>query len=241
MLLVEAGDRRGRGLRGRRRARARAVVRPARRRARRGVRRVLPALGRAARRRRHGPPAAPDRPLARARPHPHRPRRQRRRGAAHGPRQPPDRTGRRARRPRSRSRASSRALPPLCMREDRLSSYEQWGESLDDAMRIELGHAQDTLALGRVARRRDRDSPQGAGRHGAPRRRRPRIRPCPTRQFRHPASAPSPTSCRQPVVTAQPAETVAVAAQRMRDRQRRIGRRRSTTTTARSASSPSAT
>ena len=75
MLLVEAGDRRGRGLRGRGRARARAVVRPARRRARRGVRRVLPPLGRAADRRRHGPPAAPHRPLARARPHPHRPRR----------------------------------------------------------------------------------------------------------------------------------------------------------------------
>ena len=57
MLLVEAGDRRGRGLRGRRRPRARAVVRPARRGARRGVRRVLPAVGRAARRRRHRPPA----------------------------------------------------------------------------------------------------------------------------------------------------------------------------------------
>ena len=132
----EAGDRRGRGLRGRGRARARAVVRPARRRARRGVRRVLPAVGRAARRRRHRPPAAPDRPLARARPDPHRPRRERRRSAAHGPRQPADRTGRRARRPRSSSRTSSRALPQICLREDRLSSATSSGAlRIDDAMR----------------------------------------------------------------------------------------------------------
>src|SRR5712675_1868237 len=40
------------------------------------------------------------------------------------------------------------ALPPICMRGDRLSSYEQWGESLDDAMQIELRHAQATLASG---------------------------------------------------------------------------------------------
>ena len=77
----QAGHRRGRGPRRRRRPRARAVVRPARRRARRGVRRVLPALGRAADRRRHHPPAAADRPQPRARPDPHRARRVGRRGA----------------------------------------------------------------------------------------------------------------------------------------------------------------
>ena len=104
----QAGDRRGRGLRGRGRPRARAVVRPARRRDRRGVRRVLPPLGRAADRRRHGPAAAPDRPVARARPDPHRPRRLRRRGAAHGARQPP-RPNRAA---RSRRRSASRKSSP---------------------------------------------------------------------------------------------------------------------------------
>ena len=49
--------------------------------ARRGVRRVLPALRRAADRRRHGAPAAADRREPGARPDPHRPRRRRRRGA----------------------------------------------------------------------------------------------------------------------------------------------------------------
>src|SRR3989441_4481670 len=31
-------------------------------------------------------------------------------------------------------------LPPRCLREDRLSSYEQWGAPIDDALRIELRH-----------------------------------------------------------------------------------------------------
>jgi enoyl-CoA hydratase len=59
------------------------------------------------------------------------------------------------------------ALPPVCMRGDRLSSYEQWGESLDDAMRIELGHAQVTLASGESVEGAIRFA-AGAGRHGAP-------------------------------------------------------------------------
>ena len=71
----QAGDRGGRGLRGRGRARARALVRPARRRARRGVRRVLPPLGRAADRRRHRAAPAARSAEPRARPDPHRPRR----------------------------------------------------------------------------------------------------------------------------------------------------------------------
>ena len=57
------------------------------------------------------------------------------------------------------------ALPPVCMRGDRLSSYEQWGESLDTAMRIELGHAQATLASGESLEGAIRFA-QGAGRHG---------------------------------------------------------------------------
>src|SRR5205809_1255546 len=39
-------------------------------------------------------------------------------------------------------------LPPRCMREDRLSSYEQWGMPIDEALQIELRHAQATLASG---------------------------------------------------------------------------------------------
>ena len=58
------------------------------------------------------------------------------------------------------------ALPPICMRGDRLSSYEQWGNPLDDAMRIELRNAQATLASGESLDGAIRFA-QGAGRHGA--------------------------------------------------------------------------
>ena len=61
MRLSQAGDRRDRRARGGRRARAGAVVRPAGCRGGRRARRVLPALGRAADRRRDRPAAAPDR------------------------------------------------------------------------------------------------------------------------------------------------------------------------------------
>jgi enoyl-CoA hydratase len=57
-------------------------------------------------------------------------------------------------------------LPPRCLREDRLSSYEQWGQPLDEAMRIELRHAQATLASGESLEGAIRFA-QGAGRHGA--------------------------------------------------------------------------
>ena len=59
------------------------------------------------------------------------------------------------------------ALPPRCLREDRLSSYEQWGQSLDEAMRNELRHAQATLASGESLEGAIRFT-EGAGRHGAP-------------------------------------------------------------------------
>jgi enoyl-CoA hydratase len=58
------------------------------------------------------------------------------------------------------------ALPPRCLREDRLSSYEQWGASIDEAMRIELRHAQATLASGESLEGAIRFT-EGAGRHGA--------------------------------------------------------------------------
>ena len=108
MLLAQAGDRRGRGPRRRRRARARALVRPAGRRRGRGLRRLLPPLGHPADGRRHDPARAADRPQPRARHDPHRPRRRRRGGAAHGPGQPPRPAGRGARRRRSRSPTRSR-------------------------------------------------------------------------------------------------------------------------------------
>jgi enoyl-CoA hydratase len=59
------------------------------------------------------------------------------------------------------------AFPPRCLREDRLSSYEQWGASLDEAMRIELRHARATLASGEALEGAIRFT-EGAGRHGAP-------------------------------------------------------------------------
>jgi enoyl-CoA hydratase len=59
------------------------------------------------------------------------------------------------------------ALPPRCLREDRLSSYEQWGAPIDEAMRIELRHAQATLASGEALEGAIRFT-EGAGRHGAP-------------------------------------------------------------------------
>ena len=172
---------------------------------RRGVRRVLPALGRAARRRRHGPPAAPDRALARARPHPHRPRRQRRRGAAHGARQPARRTGRRARRPRSRSRTSSRALPQVCMRDDRAVELRAVGARRSTTRcAIELRHtARRRCASGEALDGATRFA-AGAGRHGAGRRRVDDRDRAPSRRrpekyrarlsYRHATSARSPTS-----------------------------------------------
>ena len=74
---VQAGDRGGQRLRRRRRSRAGAVVRSAGRRGGRGVRGVLPALGRAADRRRHGAAAAADRAEPRDGHDPDRPRRSR--------------------------------------------------------------------------------------------------------------------------------------------------------------------
>ena len=59
------------------------------------------------------------------------------------------------------------ALPPRCLREDRLSSYEQWGAPIDEGLRIELRHAQATLASGESLEGAIRFA-QGAGRHGAP-------------------------------------------------------------------------
>ena len=111
----QAGDRRDRGPRGRRRPRARAVVRPARRRGRRGARRVLPPLRRAADRRRHDPAAAADRPVARARSDPDRPRgRTPTRRSRSASSTASCRAARRARPPSSSRTSSPRCRRPRC-------------------------------------------------------------------------------------------------------------------------------
>jgi enoyl-CoA hydratase len=51
------------------------------------------------------------------------------------------------------------ALPQTCMRHDRLSSYEQWGLPLADALHNECRHGRISLASG--------DAKAGAGRFGA--------------------------------------------------------------------------
>ena len=110
--------------------------------------------------------AADDRPFARARPHPHGPRRLRRRSRSAwvSPTGSSSRDGARLR--RSRSRTISPRCPQVCMRHDRMSSYEQWALTIDDAMQNEYRHALETLASGEALAGATRFS-AGAGRHGA--------------------------------------------------------------------------
>ena len=56
-------------------------------------------------------------------------------------------------------------FPQMCLRHDRLSSYEQWGMSLADAMSNEFTHGAQTLASGETLAGATRFS-SGAGRHG---------------------------------------------------------------------------
>jgi enoyl-CoA hydratase len=58
------------------------------------------------------------------------------------------------------------ALPQVCLRHDRLSSYEQWSLGLDAAMHNEYLHALETLASGEAIAGATRFR-AGAGRHGA--------------------------------------------------------------------------
>ena len=57
------------------------------------------------------------------------------------------------------------ALPQICMREDRLSSYEQWGLGIDAALRLEYEHGQRVLTSGESYEGASRFA-AGAGRHG---------------------------------------------------------------------------
>jgi enoyl-CoA hydratase len=59
------------------------------------------------------------------------------------------------------------ALPQVCMRHDRMSSYEQWSMGIDDAMHNEYLHALETLASGEAIAGAARFR-EGAGRHGTP-------------------------------------------------------------------------
>ena len=59
------------------------------------------------------------------------------------------------------------ALPQLCLREDRASSYEQWSLSLPAALQREYEHGMKTLRSGETARGAARFA-TGEGRHGTP-------------------------------------------------------------------------
>ncbi|MEO5901036.1 MAG: crotonase/enoyl-CoA hydratase family protein [Ilumatobacteraceae bacterium] len=58
------------------------------------------------------------------------------------------------------------AFPQLCMRNDRISSYEQWDHGLTDALTIETRLGLDVIASGETAAGAARFA-AGAGRHGA--------------------------------------------------------------------------
>jgi enoyl-CoA hydratase len=59
------------------------------------------------------------------------------------------------------------ALPQVCLRNDRRSSYEQWGMGLDDALRRETELGLDSLRSGEALEGASRFA-GGAGRHGTP-------------------------------------------------------------------------
>ncbi len=57
------------------------------------------------------------------------------------------------------------AFPQTCLRNDRLSSYEQWGMALPEALKNECHHGQASLASGEAAAGAGRFR-EGEGRHG---------------------------------------------------------------------------
>lgn len=57
-------------------------------------------------------------------------------------------------------------FPQLCLRSDRMSSYEQWSYPLDDAIANEYRHGSEVIASGETREGATRFA-QGAGRHGA--------------------------------------------------------------------------
>ena len=59
------------------------------------------------------------------------------------------------------------ALPQLCLRSDRRSSYEQWGRPLDNALARETELGPATVRSGETLEGARRFA-EGAGRHGSP-------------------------------------------------------------------------
>ena len=57
------------------------------------------------------------------------------------------------------------AFPQTCLRHDRLSSYEQWGLPLAEALKNECRHGQVSLASGEAESGAGRFR-EGEGRHG---------------------------------------------------------------------------
>ena len=75
--------------------------------------------------------------------------------------------------PRGTARSAAIALakdlarfPQRCLRADRLSSYEQWSLSLDEALVMETRRGMDVIRSGETQAGAERFA-QGAGRHGA--------------------------------------------------------------------------
>jgi enoyl-CoA hydratase len=58
------------------------------------------------------------------------------------------------------------AFPQRCLRSDRLSSYQQWGLPLDDALLLETRLGLETIASGETLAGATRFA-KGAGRHGS--------------------------------------------------------------------------
>jgi len=57
------------------------------------------------------------------------------------------------------------AFPQVCLRNDRLSAYEQWSLDLDDALRTEYHHGRESLSSGEAFEGAGRFA-SGEGRHG---------------------------------------------------------------------------
>jgi len=56
-------------------------------------------------------------------------------------------------------------FPQTCMRSDRMSAYEQWGKSFDDAMMNEFRHGMETIKIGEALKGAEKFT-KGAGKHG---------------------------------------------------------------------------
>jgi enoyl-CoA hydratase len=163
----EAGDRRHRRPRRSGRPGTGAVVRSAGGGARCHAGGLLPAVWRAADRSGDHPAAAPDRAEPGAGPDPDRARCFGRRSLAHGTGQPAG--GIRARIGGALELARMLAgFPQTCMRSDRLSCYEQWGLSTEEAIRNEYRRGLAVLGAAKPWRARGNSRASDVGRDSSP-------------------------------------------------------------------------